>query len=144
VEAHGDTNVAACSVGDILSGLGFVVFAMNEDLGAGESVCEPPAPRLRGARRSTVWRTHHTPSSCLRELLEQFAHPLGRHADDAFCQMMGGDITVASEPGRGSELVMFGRRETARISVGTRRIGAYRAGMDQRLDTWTAEGVRGG
>jgi hypothetical protein len=36
------------------------------------------------------------------------------------------------------------RRETGRISIGTRQIEAYRAGMDQDPDTWTAEGVKGG
>ena len=39
---------------------------------------------------------------------------------------------------------VYGRRETARISIGTRRIEAYRAGMDQHPDTWTSEGVKGG
>jgi hypothetical protein len=29
-----------------------------------------------------------------------------------------------------ARVVMFGRRETARIPIGTRRIEAYRAGMD--------------
>jgi hypothetical protein len=39
---------------------------------------------------------------------------------------------------------MFGRRETARISIGTRRVEAYRAGMDnspgRRLDIGRGQG----
>jgi hypothetical protein len=34
--------------------------------------------------------------------------------------------------------------QTGRISIGTRRIEAYRPGMDQHPDTWTAEGVKRG
>jgi hypothetical protein len=37
---------------------------------------------------------------------------------------------VPSPEAAGHELVMFGRRETREIPVGTRRIEAYRAGMD--------------
>jgi hypothetical protein len=37
-----------------------------------------------------------------------------------------------------------GPAQTTRILVGTRRIEAYRAGMDQHPDTWTSEGVKGG
>src|SRR6478736_5002 len=33
-------------------------------------------------------------------------------------------------------------RETACISIGTRRIEAYRARMDLHPDTWTADGVK--
>jgi hypothetical protein len=39
---------------------------------------------------------------------------------------------------------MFSRRETARIPVGTLRIEAYRAGMDEQPDTWTMETVTAG
>jgi hypothetical protein len=46
-------------------------------------------------------------------------------------------------PSRG-DVPRVGGGKTQRIPVGTRRIEAYRAGMDQHPDTWTAEGVKGG
>src|SRR5258708_7840278 len=45
-------------------------------------------------------------------------------------------------PARNARRSVSGK--TRRIPVGTRRIEAYRAGMDQHQDRWTAEGVKGG
>jgi hypothetical protein len=45
---------------------------------------------------------------------------------------------------RASGLPRVGPSQTARIPVGTLRIEAYRAGMGQHPDTWTAEGVKEG